>query len=167
MLYKISLKNDVDKVILDADTYQFLTQGYYKEINLLSNLRKHQRGYAVFQRMIGKGKYETIYLHKLIAETFINKPKDWTKHWVITFKDMNPLNLRLKNLQWVSRAYIRRRSDYTNSQTGQKGVHQDGNRYVATIYLDGSKKPLIIGRYDTAEEAGEAYRQKRKELFGL
>ncbi len=167
MFYKVPLKNDIEKIVIDAKSYEFLNQGYYKTIKILENLRSHSKGYPVYQKQVGKNKYETIYLHKLLATKFIKKPEDYNKNWVVRFIDNNVKNLRLSNLEWISRSMLRRLDKSTNSSTGFRGVSKDGNRYRAVIYIKDRRTPFVIGRFDTPEEAYAAYRAKSKEIFGI
>ncbi len=167
-LYKIPLKNHLDTVVIEPEAYEHFSKGYYAEIKLLENLRRHSSGYAVFQRSTGKGKTETIYLHKVIAEKWIVKPTNVKGSLVVTFHDGNPLNLRFENIIWRTRSYVARRSDKTHGRSGFKGVHIDGNRFVATIYMNSDPSSRItLGRFDTAEEASEAYKKARREMFGI
>ncbi len=166
-LYKIPLKNDLANVIIEPEAYEFFSKGYYSEIKLLQNLRRHSNGYAVFQRSIGKKKTETIYLHKVIAEKWIVKPRNPKGSLVVTFHDGNPLNLRFENIVWRTRSFVARMSDKTHAKSGFKGVHIDGNRFVATIYMNSDPSSRItLGRFDTAEEASEAYKKARREMLG-
>ena len=87
MAHKINLRNSSEKVILDDKGYKFLmTDKYLSGIDIITRLRKHSSGCAVFQRTQkqkkGGYKTETIYLHKLIAEKFIKKGRSKTKKLV-------------------------------------------------------------------------------------
>lgn len=58
----------------------------------------------------------------------------------------------------------RNRSININNNTGFKGVSHYGNRFKASLKID--YQEIIIGVFDTAKEAGEAYVQAAKERYG-
>ena len=167
MIYKLKLKNSEETVLLDADVYNHLsTHAYYSRIKLLENLRKHSSGCAVFQKTWKKAeggyKTETIYLHKLVAETFLSDDKTSTNSLVGAVNG-NKLDCRLENIIWRSRAWASRQRK-TTSQSGYMGVYRENNRFRAVISAHG--KSIHIGMYDTAEEAALAYNKRSRELFG-
>ena len=49
-------------------------------------------------------------------------------------------------------------------KSGYKGVSQIGGRFRARIYPN--NKQIILGNFDTAEEASEAYKKAAKALYG-
>lgn len=163
----IKLKNADNHVLLDDDVFNYLSEhGYFKKVDFLNNLRKHSSGCAVFQKTTKKegGGYQTktIYLHKLIAETFIADQKDETNTLVGT-KNNNKLDCRKENLVWRSRSWASRQRK-TTSKTGYMGVYQENKRFRAVISING--KSVHIGMYDTPREAAEAYNRRSWELFG-
>lgn len=167
MTYKIKLKNAEDYVMLDADVYDYLKEhAHYGKIKLLDNLRRHSSGCAVFQKTWkktdGTYKTETIYLHKLVAETFLTEEKTDARK-LVGAKNGNKLDCRKENLIWRSRAWASRQRK-TTSKTGYMGVYKENKRYRAVISADG--KSMHIGMFDTAEEAAIAYNRKSWELFG-
>ena len=116
--------------------------------------------------MRGVNTSETIYIHKFIAETFINKPlvKSGKKVFV-HFKNGNPLDCRIENLQWLTMNELRRMQKSRSNDSGYRGVVTEGpKRYKALIYNE--SKPIIIGIYTTALAAAKAYNKKSLELFG-
>ncbi|MDP6908934.1 MAG: HNH endonuclease, partial [Flavobacteriales bacterium] len=127
----------------------------------------HSNGYAVFQRCITTKKgpvYETIYLHKYIAEKFVKKPDSGGKKLFVRFIDGDVLNAQIENLQWVTMNTLRRQMKNFKSKTGYRGVTKEKNRYRAVIYHE--RKAFNLGFYDTAEKAAVAYNKKSRELFG-
>lgn len=168
MIKTVRLKNASDEVILDSHVHDFVqNHDYFQRINLPQNLRKHSSGYAFFQKNwkqeTGKYQCETIYLHKVIAENFIAKPNS-TKRLFVRFNNGNPLDCRLKNLEWTSLANVVRNTTKTDNKYGYRGVVQDRLRFRAVIYKD--RKPINIGTFDTVIEAAEAYNHKSRELYG-
>lgn len=168
MLVKIKLKNRDDKfVVIDQKTFDDIQDNkYLMSLKFLDNLRAHSNGYAVYQRCITTKKgpvYETIYLHKYIAEKFVSKPKS-DKKLFVRFIDGDVLNATIENLEWVTMNTLRRQMKNFKSKTGYRGVTKEKSRYRAVIYHE--RKAHNLGFYDTAEEAAAAYNKKSRELFG-
>ena len=170
MLYRITLKNSDQTVILCEAGYRLLAENpYLQSIDFLKNLRLHSNGYAFYQKNHpdkGSGGYrnETIYLHKFLAENLLDKP-DVDGHIYVMFKNSNRLDCRVENLQWSSRSFITRNTKKNTSKSGYRGVYQDGNSYRATLYH--GKERYELGFFKSAEEAARAYNSKSEELFGL
>ncbi len=171
MIVKLKLKNSEKNALIDDGTYDFiLNHPYYKKIKLLENLRIHSSGYAFFQKnwrqTDGSYKCETIYLQKLVAEKFVERPealKDHKKLWV-RFKNANPLDCRVNNLEWSTLSNVVRNTSKTDNKLGYRGVVKIGKKYQAIIYLN--RQGINLGKFDTAEEAALAYNEKSLELFG-
>ncbi|MCS6833555.1 MAG: HNH endonuclease [Flammeovirgaceae bacterium] len=170
MLYKLKLKNSDKHVVISDEVYEFITNNeYYKSIQFLENLREHSSGYVFYQRNYptknGKYKNVTIYLHKLIAEKFLPRPEGAGKRLFVRIKNGNPMDCRLKNLEWTTMSELRRNQKQHSNKTGYRGVVKVGfNSYRAIIYSE--KKRIDLGLYDTPEEAAAAYNKKSEELFG-
>lgn len=152
---------------MDDFVYTYLsTNPYLKSLGFEKNLRLHSSGYAVFQKAwrqkTGGYKTETIYLHKRIAEQFIDKP-DSDQKLIVRVINGNKLDCRVKNLEWATMSKASRKGRNYGS-TGYRGVRKDGNRYRATIYVN--RKAIHIGMFATAEEAALAYNEKSKQIFG-
>ena len=167
MLYKVKLKNSDDNVLLDDKVYEYLTSDpYLVKVDFINNLRKHSSGCAVFQKTWKKAdggyKTETIYLHKLVAEKFIEDTKTNSRSLVGAING-NKLDCRLENLIYRSRSVASRKRK-TSSKIGYTGVYKENNRYRAVISVD--RKSVHIGMFDTAEEAALAYNKKSRELYG-
>jgi len=168
MLYKVKLKNADKHVLISDKAYEFIEQNeYYKSINFLDNLRMHSSGYVFYQRNypIKDGyKNVTIYLHKMIAEKFVEKP-DVSKRLFVRIKNGNPLDCRIKNLEWTTMSELRRNQKKHNNKTGYRGVVQvRKNTYRAVLYT--SNERFDLGLFNSPEDAAEAYNNKSKELFG-
>ncbi|MCC5946293.1 MAG: HNH endonuclease [Bernardetiaceae bacterium] len=153
--------------IIDEQVYEALSDDkYLQSIDFLNRLRKHSEGYAVCQKSKTLKKYsykiQTIYLHKIVAERFVEKPQS-EEPLIVNIKNGDRLDCRLENLEWVTVSRVARRSR-RKSSTGYRGISKEGKRYRASIYFN--KKRLHIGMYATIEKALEAYNQKSMELFG-
>ncbi|MEM1215540.1 MAG: Pathogenesis-related transcriptional factor and ERF protein [Bacteroidota bacterium] len=167
MLYRIKLKNAEEYVLLDSEVYEYLLNDpYLAQVDFLNNLRRHSSGCAVFQKTWRKAsgayKTETIYLHKLVAEKFLDHLKTGTNN-LVGAKNGNKLDCRLDNLIYRSRS-IASRKRKTSSRVGYTGVYQENNRYRAVISV--GRKTIHIGMYSTPEEAALAYNKKSRELYG-
>ena len=168
MTAKIKLKNrDQEFVTIDLRSLEYIkSDKHLMSLKFLDNMRAHSNGYAVFQRCVTTAKgpvYETIYLHKLIGEKFLKKPKS-DKKLFISFKDGNVQNATIDNLQWVTMGEMRRHMKSVRTKTGYRGVTKEKGRYRAVIY--DQHKAINLGFFDTAIEAAKAYNKKSIELFG-
>lgn len=168
MLYKVKLKNADKHVVISGEAYEFIEKNeYYRSIKLLENLRLHSSGYVFYQRNYPvKDGYKnvTIYLHKLVADKFVDKPKV-EKRLFVRIKNGNPLDCRIRNLEWTTMSELRRNQKKHHNKTGYRGVVQVGkNSFRAVLYTSNSRYDL--GLFNTAEEAAEAYNLKSEELFG-
>ena len=169
MTCNIPLKNSDYYAVVDARVYEYLVNDpHLAKIKFLDNLRRHSKGYAFFQKnwkqSDGTYRNETIYLQKVIAEKFIALPDKVNRYWV-RFKDGNPNNCKLDNLEWSSLSNVVRNTSKTDNQFGYRGVVKSGNKYQAIIYVN--RKALNLGTFSTPEEAAEAYNKKSIELFGV
>lgn len=168
MEYTFPLKNSGELAIVDQESFEFITKDQeLSRIEFLKNLRRHASGYAFFQKHWkqpdGSTKCQTVYLHKLIAEKFIEKPES-TKRLYVRFNNGNPLDCRMENIEWTTLANVIRNTDKTKNKFGYRGVVQDRDKFRAIIYYN--RKPIRLGIFDTIEEAAEAYNNKSLELFG-
>lgn len=76
----------------------------------------------------------------------------------IDHRDLDGLNNRWGNLRPATKmqnSHNRRAS--RNNRLGMKGVCAIGGRYRATLSVDG--RQVVVGVFDTAEQAQEAYRE--------
>ena len=167
MLYKVKLKNANDVVVLDDHVYEYLTTDpYLVKVDFINNLRRHSSGCAVFQKTWPKAtggyKTETIYLHKLIAEKFLDSQRSKERK-LVGARNGNKLDCKLENLVWRSRS-VASRQRKTSSKCGYTGVYKENNRYRAVISIN--RKSVHIGMFSTAEEAAMAYNKKSRELYG-
>jgi hypothetical protein len=79
--------------------------------------------------------------------------------------DGNPLNNRIKNLRPATKSQnAMNRKVKSDNILGIKGVCKRKNKYAAQI-RNGEKK-IFLGLYETAEMAGEVYKQAAVKQFG-
>lgn len=169
MNYKIKLKNAPEHAIISTEVYEHISNNdYLKSLKFIENIRRHSNGYAFFQKNFpqkdGSYKNVTIYLHRYIAERFIEKPEADKKLYV-SIKNGDKLDCRIDNLEWVPRSIAVRNTKKLFNSTGYRGVNKERNKYRAVIYK--GKQKFDLGFYNTAEAAAAAYNEKSIELFGV
>lgn len=82
---------------------------YLTSLGFINKLRAHQSGYPIFQRCVTTAEgvaFETIYLHRWLAGKFIKKPKSEQRLFV-RFKNDNPKDCRIENLEYANMSQIR------------------------------------------------------------
>ncbi len=169
MVYKVKLKNSFKCALISEEVYNHIQQDeYLQSLDFLNSLRLHSNGYAFFQKNFPKegGGYKnlTIYLHRYIAENFIQRPDSDGRKLYVSISNGNKLDCRLENLEWVTRSVAVRNTKKMFNSTGYRGVGKERNKYRAVIYR--GKEKFDLGFFDSAEEAAEAYNKKSVELFG-
>lgn len=105
------------------------------------------------------------YVHRLIAEQMLSRPL--SRGEIVDHISGDRLDNRRENLRVTDRSTNARNCRLTSRNlSGYKGVSRasDGRRWEARLM----KNYQIVWRevFLTAEEASEAYRRKRSELFG-
>lgn len=179
----MKLKTAIDEVWKDIPKYRGLYQasntGEIKSLeriikcNYKSGVVNRKVGGVILKPSINTSGYEFLILyknkipknhdvHKLIAITFLNhKPNGHSV--VIDHINNNPSDNRVENLQIITH-----RENCSKDRSGKYpiGVTFDKNRntkpFVAQIYIDG--RHIRIGRYDTIQEASDAYQHKLKQI---
>jgi len=77
----------------------------------------------------------------------------------------NPSDNRWENLRLAThRQNLANTGLRATNSTGYRGVSKNRGKYQAQIRIDG--KRIMLGRFDTPEEASEVYEAKARELFG-
>lgn len=111
------MNKEIWKKIKNLDNYEASSYGRIKNIkeNKILNLSKNNNGYLFFYPKIN-GKFKKTRVHKIIAETFLNKENfkcmSYEDRNLINFdklqvnhKDENKTNNRIDNLEWCTSAY--------------------------------------------------------------
>ena len=166
--HQVKIKNVDDFVILDDQGFTYITEDKDMQLlNLSDNLRLHSSGCVFFQKTmkISHSNYKTttIYLHKLLAETFKIREKSNINN-LVGFVNGNKLDCRLNNLIFRSRA-VASRNRKTSSSSGYTGVYKEHNKYRSVISINGKSKHL--GMFKTAEEAAKAFNEMSRKLYGV
>lgn len=79
--------------------------------------------------------------------------------------DQNGLNCKRNNLRAANSTQNQANTrGHKDSISGLKGVSKAGKRWRARIFAN--KKEILIGHFDTAQQAADAYDLKAKEIFG-
>lgn len=87
-------------------------------------------GYLRFSLSHGKRKYETVYLHRALAEAFIPNPNNLSE---VNHKDENKLNNDIDNLEWCTPKY-----NVNYGTRNQRSGEQLRRKIVGTRIKDGS-----------------------------
>jgi hypothetical protein len=90
-------------------------------------------------------------IHRMVAMAFLPNPENLP---TVDHKDRNRLNNDVQNLRWASRsaqAYNRG----SRSKLYPKGVGKSGDRFKASVRLDGEQ--FHLGVFDTVEDAAAMY----------
>jgi hypothetical protein len=123
---------------------------------------KLEKGYYQFSLQVKGLKPKTARLHQLIAAAFLDYKFNGYKN-VVDHIDSNPINNNLSNLRVVSH-----RENTSKERTIKSGLptglyfDKARNKYKAQIVING--KVNALGRYETIQEALQAYKNKLKEL---
>jgi hypothetical protein len=94
-------------------------------------------------------------VHRLVAEYFIEKPKDKN---IVNHKDFNILNNNVSNLEWVSQRENSHHYTLTRNRTSKYiGVcfDKERNKWKSRIKVDG--KTINLGRFNSELEAYNKY----------
>jgi hypothetical protein len=119
---------------------------------------RHSAGYGVI-RVDGK----TVYAHRLSYQWEYGDIPDGLE---VDHRCRVPNCVRPDHLRVVTSAQNKQnqsRDAHRHSRTGVRGAGRRGGRYTARVSYN--KVSYWLGTFDTAEEAGEAARMKRLELF--
>ena len=125
------------------------------------------RGYLEIQ-ITNKGKRYTKFIHKILAETFINNPDDKK---CVDHIDRNKLNNNLNNLRWVTISEnMRNQTKHKNNKSGIIGVCFDKsrNRWIAQWYDNEGKtnfKSFLCNKYPNAKQLSIEYRKEMERLY--
>jgi hypothetical protein len=141
-----------DRVILFDDADADLVGAYQWHLHLTPTVT-YARGYPHGQRAGG-----LTYMHRLLTGAERGRDVDHINH--------DGLDNRRANLRVCSRSQNTANRHVAMSASGVKGVHFEActGRWRAELGYQG--KRFRLGRFDTLEDAADAYSRKAREVFG-
>lgn len=138
---------------VDDEDYEWLNQWKWSVL-------VHKTGHAYAVRGEGpRGKSKTICMHHMIVGK-----KDGH---VVDHINRNPLDNRRSNLRHLThRENVLNSGMWTTNSSGFRGVSWDKGRNKWQAKIKVNQKQLHLGRFNTAEEAAQAYDAAAREYFG-
>lgn len=104
--------------------YKVSNYGRVKSNRKILKNRNHTSGYLQVN-LSKRGHSENKYIHRLVAEAFIDNPNNFSE---VNHKDENKLNNRVDNLEWCSRQY--------NNTYGTKIKRTSENNYKKVLCVE-------------------------------
>jgi hypothetical protein len=127
-------------------------------------LKSSSNGYGYQRLSLCKdGKINHCYVHRLVAETFMDNPRNLNE---VDHINNNRNDNRVINLQWVTRSQNLQNTSISKTNTsGVKGVTwvRNRDRWQAQIQIDGIH--IHLGYFENLEDARQARLQKVSEVF--
>jgi len=162
------MSEEIWKEIPDFDDYLISNFGRVKsfkqnEERILKN-KNGINGYCFISVINNAGKLVNKYIHRLLAELFIENPNNLL---YVDHQDTNKLNNDLSNLRWCTQAQNQQNKNTMCSKTSSKykGVYWEKRRqkWVARIRFEG--KQYHLGYFASEIEAALAYNQTARKFF--
>jgi len=152
---KVYYKDLLLWAIIDTEDLQKIIDLRYK---LVARYRNYTRSHYVQCNTYFNGKHEVILLHQIILNHYGKLHTDHINN--------NPLDNRKENLRIVesNKNMKNRKGRNSNNTTGFRNVCFYNGKYIVQLQVDGKNK--VLGKFDTAEEAGAFAELKRKEIYG-
>jgi hypothetical protein len=164
----------MDKMFKMDEEYWMPIKNYTSySVSTYGNVRNNKTGRILKAGDNGDGYYKVILctngnrqsmlIHKLVANTFIENLKNKK---CVDHIDHNRVNNHISNLRWATNSEnSMNKSKHKNNASGYIGVHyrKELNKFRALYSLNGKLKH--IGCFNTAEEASKAYQAKIKEHY--
>lgn len=150
---------EIFKTIDGYDNYKISNYGNVINDNT-NKILKHiidTPGYSCVNLSIN-GNITRFYIHRLVAIYFCENENNYN---MVDHIDRDRTNNCYDNLRWVNNSQNRRNVDKNkNTSSKYRGVCFDKARqkWISTFNLNGKAKSL--GRFDTEEEAYEAFKNK-------
>lgn len=106
-------------------------------------------------RLYEKGKQSFLYVHRLVADAFLANPNNYP---LVNHLDSDKTNNNVCNLEYCSaRANVWHYTRTLKRSSKFIGVTWDKNRKKWQAQYQKGKKKIFLGRYNTEEEAHNAY----------
>jgi HNH endonuclease/NUMOD4 motif len=147
--------------------YQVSNLGNVKYLNKLKKQSINASGYLV-TALTKNNKQKITYIHKIVAEAFLDKKYRKNK-LVIDHINDNKLDNRVENLQIVTQRYnaYKTQGKYSSDYKGVS-VLIINNGYKTYIYYRAkifiNKKDVVLGNFKTEIEAHNAYQNALKNI---
>lgn len=149
------------------DTYEvstsrgFVTLVSAEDVDLISlkwSASPNSNSLIYVKRAIRKdGRQTTLYMHRLVMERMLGRSLEYAER--VDHIDNNSLNNRRDNLRLSTPTQNTRNSRKKHSNTsGYKGVRKARREGWQALIRVGNGERLILGTFDTPEEAHEAYK---------
>jgi hypothetical protein len=118
---------------------------------------------SYLQRMVYTPSTYDEKIHTVIIERMLGRAL--LKGEEVDHINRNGLDNRRENLRLATRSQnMANKTVYLTNKLGVKGVYLRNNRYRAQIQVEGRK--IMLGTFDTLDEAREAYKQAAVKHFG-
>lgn len=110
------------------------------------------------------GKWRNILrLHRMIMERIVGRNLETAEF--VDHIDLDTLNNRRSNLRLCTHAQnVMNKRRYASNKLGVKGVYKRDGKFRAQIQVSGQK--IMLGTYETIEQAQEAYRNAATKYHG-
>jgi hypothetical protein len=126
------------------------------------NKLKIDNGYKRLTVKLKGSKPKTTRLHQILAAVFLGYEFNGYKT-VVDHIDSNPLNNNINNLRVITQ-----RENCSKEKTIKSGLpvgvsfDKSRNKFRSCLWIGNT--PIVLGRFNTPEEASQAYQQKLKDI---
>lgn len=141
--------------LIDADLAEYKWYTWENE--------KYQQHYAARNLRLDETKRRTQFMHRVILERILDRPLARNEN--VDHINGDQLDNRRSNLRLANHSENARNRGVTRrNKTGYKGVQWEHGKWSA--YITHNYKLIYLGRFDTPEEAHDAYKKAAVELHG-
>jgi hypothetical protein len=142
--------------------YEISSCGRVRNATTERMLKPSDRGYQVIN-LTKNGKPKQHYVHRLVAEAFIDNPEEKR---CVDHIDGNKANNHLENLRWATHTEnSRNQRIQTNTSSRYKGVYLDKRRNKWMARINTISNTVFLGYFANEREAGIAYNLAAVEHF--
>jgi hypothetical protein len=131
----MNAQNELWKDIPNYDHYQVSSFGRIrkknkgKKVNWIFTSKRLRSGYPVARLTDRQGRRQVLYIHRLVAEAFLENPKDDSKY--VNHKDGKKANNHFLNLEWCT-------MQHNTQHSWDNGLQKSG------VYMAVAMNPLRI-----------------------